>query len=81
MYIINTMFILYNSVYKISNTKFDNINPPCVTVVIFNLYTYKIYRYNYKIIMTYISINILYTYIRYNFYYSINICNKNNKLL
>ena len=37
MYIINTMFILYNSVYKISNTKLDNMNPLCVTVVISNI--------------------------------------------
>ena len=39
MYIINTMFILYNSVYKISNTKFDNINPPLHTVHNVILYT------------------------------------------
>ena len=28
---------LDNSLYKISNTKLDNINPPCVTVVISNI--------------------------------------------
>ena len=62
MYIINTMFILYNSVYKISNTKLDNINPPCVTVVISNIYlSYHDILLSYIIYYT-ININILVIY-------------------
>ena len=50
------MFILYNSLYKISNTKLDNINPPCVTVFISNItmLTYKINICRYYKYTTYV---------------------------
>ena len=50
------MFILYNSLYKLSNTKLDNINPPCVTVVISNItmLTYKINICKYYKYTTYV---------------------------
>ena len=59
MYIINTMFILYNSVYKISNTKLDNINPIMILNTIFLYHICLVmYTLHYIILSTHYIINI-----------------------